>query len=439
MTSFVLNRRRERVDTLTPTERRNFHHLYWDVAWYGLLAGSSVAFLAVYAARIGASALQIGLLTAGPAAVSLLATLPVGRWLDHRAVGLTTFWAAVLFRAGYALWIFVPFLASSTQQIGALIWLVLLASVPGTLFAISFNALYAAAVPPAWRGHVTGIRQAVLAFAYIVSSLFCGLLLDTLSLETGYAIVFGLGLLGAIMSTIHLFFLRNVVADKEVGSLRTVITDYARPGSNRAFAMAPRLSVGLRSLVSHSKLLRVDVLRRGGYGGVMLGLFAFHFAQYLPAPLFALRWVNQLGFSDLVISQATAVFYAAVFIGSLQLDWLTRRYGHHRLTVAGALLLSSYPLFMALMTDVTLYMAGSILGGLAWAVVGGALANYLLDQAPDEDKASYLAWYNLALNAAILSASLLGPLLAALMGVVPALLASFVLRVLAGVIIWRAG
>ena len=45
-------------------------HLYGDIAWYGLLAGSTIAFLAVYAARIGASAFQIGLLTAGPAAVA---------------------------------------------------------------------------------------------------------------------------------------------------------------------------------------------------------------------------------------------------------------------------------------------------------------------------------------------------------------------------------
>ncbi len=63
--------------TPIPSEyQRNFHHLVGDVAWYGLLAGTTVAFLGVYAAHIGATAFQIGLLTAGPALVNLIFTMP---------------------------------------------------------------------------------------------------------------------------------------------------------------------------------------------------------------------------------------------------------------------------------------------------------------------------------------------------------------------------
>ena len=63
------------------TVRWNLRQLYWDVFWFGTLAGTTLAFLAVYSARLGASSLQIGLLSAGPAVVSLLFTLPAGRWL----------------------------------------------------------------------------------------------------------------------------------------------------------------------------------------------------------------------------------------------------------------------------------------------------------------------------------------------------------------------
>ncbi|MGE5124446.1 MAG: hypothetical protein ACM3H7_08000, partial [Acidobacteriaceae bacterium] len=61
-----------------PTLRSNLRQLYWDALWYGILAGSTLAFQAVYAARLGASGFQIGLLTAGPAIISLVVTLPSG-------------------------------------------------------------------------------------------------------------------------------------------------------------------------------------------------------------------------------------------------------------------------------------------------------------------------------------------------------------------------
>ena len=61
------------ASTATPQLRSNTRHLLHDVAWYGVLAASAMAFLSVYATRQGASAFQLALLTAGPAVVNLLA------------------------------------------------------------------------------------------------------------------------------------------------------------------------------------------------------------------------------------------------------------------------------------------------------------------------------------------------------------------------------
>ncbi|MEZ4584145.1 MAG: hypothetical protein R3A10_21350 [Caldilineaceae bacterium] len=105
----------------------------------------------------------------------------------------------------------------------------------------------------------------------------------------------------------------------------------------------------------------------------------------------------------------------------------------------GAALLSLYPLLTAVMTNLPLYLLTSLLGGLAWALVGGALANHLLDNIPTGDRPAHLAWYNFALNAAILGGSLVGPMVAATLGLVNALLIGFVLRLLAGVALWFGG
>jgi predicted MFS family arabinose efflux permease len=65
------------------------------------------------------------------------------------------------------------------------------------------------------------------------------------------------------------------------------------------------------------------------------------------------------------------------------------------------------------------------------------LGNYLLEQAPEGDRPAYLAWYNLALNAAILTGSLSGSFLAEWVGLVPALLLAAALRALSGIALWR--
>ena len=71
--------------------RRTFLHLYLDIAWFGILNGSAIAFVAVYAARQGANGFQIGLLNAAPAIVAILVTLPAGRWLEYRPIGPAVF------------------------------------------------------------------------------------------------------------------------------------------------------------------------------------------------------------------------------------------------------------------------------------------------------------------------------------------------------------
>ena len=422
-----------------PAEFRDvFYHLYMDIAWAGILAGSSQAFLSVYAARLGASALEIGLLNAGPAAVGLLITMPVGHWLHNRSVGRAIFWAAALSRINFLWWVLLPVLLPPQRQIHTLIFLVLVMTIPATVLAVGFNALYAAAVPPEWRGHVVGNRNAILAIVYIVTSLLSGYILSNTPLTTGYQIIFALGFVGACMSTLHLWRLRTINTEAGPGParIRTSLGDYARPGDMRATGLNLRTNIGLRAVMRGTDLLRLEVLR-GSYGKVVAALFVFHFAQFLPIPIFPLYWVNHLHFTDGDIGMGTAAFYLAVLLGSLQFARFAKRFGNHFLATVGAILLSVYPLLTAFTPNLTVYLITSVIGGFAWSLVGGALGNYLLEKVPETDRPAYLAWYNLALNAAILFGSLSGSLLASQIGLSFALFVAFGLRALAGYAIWR--
>ncbi|MFO3797704.1 MAG: hypothetical protein ACK8QZ_10555, partial [Anaerolineales bacterium] len=123
------------LSTLPPAHRYTFVHLYLDIAWFGVLNGTTLTFLNVYAARLGASGVQIGLLASLPALVNLLLALPAGHWLENQDVHKAVFWTSVFYRLGYFLFVFLPWLFVPPIQIQALIWLSLLMAIPLTPLA----------------------------------------------------------------------------------------------------------------------------------------------------------------------------------------------------------------------------------------------------------------------------------------------------------------
>jgi hypothetical protein len=391
--------------------RSNFFHLYMDIAWFAVLSASALSFVAVYAARLGASGFQIGLLGAGPAVVNLIFTFPAGRWLERQSMSDAVFWTAVLNRFLYLPWIFLPWLLAPQGQIWTLVSLTLLMSIPGTPLAVGFNALFAEAVPAEWRGYVVAIRNALLAIVVIGVSLLCGQILVRIPFPMGYQVVFALGLLGALMSTVHLWF----VVPTAQGQVRS---GAGRGFRSLAWPSLHSLSSRLRASGhrSESSLLRIDVLR-GPYGKFIAVLFNFYLSIYLAIPLFSLYWVNDLHLSDQAIGLGTALFYVSVLVGSTRLAQVTRSLGNQRVTAIGAMFMSLYPALMALSHGVGLFLVASAMGGLGWSLVGGALVNYLLEKVPEDRRPPYLVWYNLALNAALLLGSLLGPFVAELVSV----------------------
>jgi MFS family permease len=424
-----------------PDEHRsNFVHLYADIAWFGILSGSSMTFVAIFAARQGANIFQLGLLSAGPAVVNLLFALPAGRWLERQTIVRAVFWAAVFHRLFYLLWVPVPVLLAPQGQVWTLIGLTLLMGIPGVALSVGFNAMFADTVPIEWRGHVAGVRNSLLAVTFVTSSLVSGYILSSLPFPVGYQVVFAIGFFGAAMSTLHLWFVRPCSDEKTLPRAGRPLGDLARPGMIRILGDSIRFTVGLRFLTRGRglRLLRPEILR-GPFVKIMAVMFAFHLAQYLPGPLFPLYLVNRLHLSEQEIGIGTALFYVTVFLGSTQLGHLTRRLGNHRLLVLGAALMMLYPGLMAVSRGLGLYLVLSLIGGSGWALAGGALSNYILDKVPPDDRPAHLAWYNLSLNAAILAGSLAGPLIGNSLGL-PAALGLFAAgRLLAALLIWHWG
>jgi MFS family permease len=403
--------------------RSNFWHLYFDIGWFGVLSGTAVNFLSVYATRLGASGLQIGLLAAMAAIVNLFLAIPAGRWIEKQThTGRAVFWSSVVFRAGYVLWIPLPWLFGAQGQIWALIILAFLMAIPLTPLGVGFNALFAEAVPERFRAHVAGTRNITFAIAYMLTSFGAGYILKSLPFETGYQIIFAIGAFGAAMSSYHIYHVRPL--QDETSPLPSAPQADSTPRAD-----SPR---GITSA------LRLDIWSTP-FRNILLVLFFFHLAHNMAVPIYPLYNVRVLNLNDNNIGTGTALYYLTVLLGSTQLRRIAHRYGNKKVTGWAVAGMALYPFMLAAAHNVWQYYVLSFAGGFLFAMLNGAYINYMLEHIPPDDRPSHLAWYAITLNVAILGSSLAGPAIADMVGLVNALIIVGVLRILAGLAVLKWG
>jgi MFS family permease len=395
------------------TLRWNLRQLYWDVFWFGILAGSTMTFMAVYAARLGATGLQIGLLTAGPAVINLIFTLPTGVWVEGKSLIRVSFGSAIIQRLGYVFLIALPWLFGSPEaQIWGLIWITLIMAVGGTVLAISFNSLFAEVLPPERRALAVGRRNVLLALSITIASVLSGQILIRVIFPYNYQIVFLIGAIGAMLSSYHIGRIRK--PDSNI-----LPTD---PMANQTPAEFPQ--------TGRKSMLRLDLLK-GPFGIFMLSYLVFYTFQYFPIPLFPLAYVDLLNLTDGMIGLGNALFYGTMILASFRIGYLSNRYGHRKVLIVSAALFPVFPLFLGLGRGPVVYYLACLAGGAVYALLTGALLNHLMDRVPANDRPAHMAIHNLALNLGILSGSLLGPLSAELIGLRPSLFLGTALRLLA--------
>ena len=298
----------------------NFTHLYLDIAWFGVLSGSIVNFLNIYATRIGATSFQIGLIGAMAAIVNLFLAIPAGRWLEKRHIARAMFWTSVYYRIGFLGFVLLPGLFNDAGQIVAIIVLTFLMAIPLTPLGVGFNALFAEAVPTEYRAHVAGVRNVMLAVTFMVTSLISGYILDSVDFPMGYQIVFAIGFLGAVMSSYHIYFIKPLGREKTPPHTQPAPASTSQTNSSR----------------NRSSLLRLDIWNTP-YRNILLALFGYHLAQYLALPIFPIFNVRELNLNDNQIGIGTALFYLTVFLGSTQLRKVVHRLVNKRTTGLGVL------------------------------------------------------------------------------------------------------
>lgn len=391
-------------------------HLYLEIAWWGLLNGSILVFLRVYASRLGASTFQLGLMTATPAILNLLLTFPASGLLAHQPVQSVMRWSVTLTRAFYFLLIPLPALLPPETQVWVILAITILMNIPGTLVAMAYNAFFAESVPYEWRGHVEGVRNAFFSITTMSTALMVGLVLDNLPFQAGYQIIFTVGAVGALMSTVHLWQVRlpgELRPPERHHSDRTKqeVRGDKKPAWRTMRWQAPQWS-----------------MLYGAFGRLLVLIFGYQVSLYLIDPVVPKYQVNVLRLSDATISQAGALFWVTRFAGSLQSQKLSKQWGFQRLAGRGLILVTITLVVFTYSFQHEIYLLYSLLSGIGWAWTANGLNNHILGQIPEDDRPSHLAWWNLVNNTAMLASGLLAPLVVGLAGMKATLLLAAAIR-----------
>jgi MFS family permease len=397
--------------TLSATLKRNMVAYFWDIGWWGLYVGSTVSFLTIYATRSGATPEQIGLLTALPAIVSLILSLPVGWLLQRFSAGRATVLSAFYSRILFVVYALLPWILPAQLQIQALLGLAVVIAIPTTVINISFSQFFMEAIPSEWRGAVVGTRNAIMSLVSFPVTLVCGQILTWLDFPVGYQIVFFIGFVGGIMT---------VRALSQVRSLPLPSEPIFNPFLVEKRRWFPK--------IDHHAFYYIRVVSL---------LFLFNLTNNMMIPLVPDLLVRHLRLSEGVIGIGTALANLLVFLVSLTIARITRRTGNRKATSFGAILLAANAVFLALAQDIILYIAAIVVGGIASGILGSAQYNYHLDNLPQTDRPSWLSWNLFLGNMAILVGALVGPALAQWSGTPTTLLAIAGLRILIGLgILW---
>ncbi len=416
---------------------QNDRHLYLDVLYWGILGGSVLSFLGIYLARIGADSFQLSILSAGPAVINMLISLPAGKWLETRSFVRVSFLTSILHRSGYALILLGMLIFAQRLQISLILSITVIMSIPGAVLMIAFNAMFAEIIPPERRGLVVGRRNAILAISMTTTALGCGQLLEQIAFPMSYQVVFGIGILGAVFSSYEIGRIKQI---KDTSSSQGVVKplhDRARPGTV-GLPFSRRHIPGMRFLTRGVGALHID-LRQGEFLGFLGAMFFFYIAQNLAIPLFPTYYVDRMGLSDQEISLGTAFFQVTVFLTSMRLGIASERLGHHQLMVYSVFGYAAFPLLIGIWPTSTSYLVGAAIGGIGWGFLGGSLANRLMERVPKDDRPGHMALFNMTLNLGVLIGSLTGPFLGNLTGIQEAILICAILRILSAGVLYRWG
>jgi MFS family permease len=403
-----------------PINPRFIRLLYLEIFWSSILGGA-LAFNGAFVVRLGASNLEISLMSALPALSAVLVSLPAGRFIQSRArPGWWTLGSLAVHWTGFLLLALSPFVHLAALPPGRLAVLILvLFAVPAHVFSVGIHPLMMDVIPENHRIRVFSTRSLINSVIISLSTLLAGVWLSRMPFPGNYQALYLVGWIAAMICVAH--WVPIVLANQA--------SEHARPAAP-APEVQPRRSWrtwrpwpgDLGQYPDFMRILRNSLLHSVGL--------------WLAGPLYILRYVRDLGASDAWLGLLTTVTAVSTVVGLLFWRSATERLREHTTLRITILSVGVFPLLVGLSPSLGLILALAVFNGFFSAGINLSHINVLLKTLPDAKRSEYMGVYATIMNTGAFVCPLVSVGLAGWLGVGPMLAVCGTLALLGAAAHW---
>ena len=398
----------------TSTQARNWTLVQVDSVFIGIVTASGT-FLPVFLLRLGASANDVGLLTALPALTAFALAIPFGRWLQGRR-NIVPWYSRMRLVAwlSYAVMAAVAAILPREQAIPVMLAVWGLASLPSTAGLVAFPIVMDGAAGRDGRFDLLGRRWAIAGTSTAIAVALGGQFLNAVPFPTNFELLFALISVAGIGSFLQ--------------SSRIVIPDQAPA---RAVAAAParqRLSNLWRLVLANRSFVRFE-----------LRSLVYTASIGLSMPVLPLFYVHEVAAPDAWIGIIGAAVSAGGVLGYVAARQLARRGGATMTLLPSMLAGALAPAILAAINWLPAVAAIGFVIGLAGAGVQLAMFDQLMRRVPMEHGVTFTSVDQSVQNVALVLAPNIAGVIAVAIGARGALLITALVGAVAfALFVWNA-
>ena len=393
---------------------RNALFLVLEIFWAGIIAATAT-FTGAYALRLGATNVQIGLLSSLPGLLAVFVSIPAGHFLETRSnrkpwiVGALT-----LYRTGFALIAVIPWLHFPDQWRGALVIAILiLMNIPLHFFNIGWIPFIAEAVPETRRASVFSARNVIANITLSLSAILYGLWLNQRTFPINYQLMFLSGYIAGLLSSYFVTWVRT----------------------SQVASIIPKEQTGL-PFQSEWRTLRQSFSNEPAFIRITINTILHAIGLWTITPIYILYFVRQLNASDAWIGLQATFASVGTILGYLFWRYVITRRGEIWALKRTIICLGIYPVLIGLfpVLNIILFVVG--MNGFMTGGVNLSHFTTLLKMMPESQRPTYTALYIAIVNIGAFLCPLLGVWLADIFGFRLLLIGCGVLSIIGSTSFW---